>query len=235
MAVKLNKKILVHTTAGVAVAALLIFGISQCSEKKTIQETTNEQLENVGMALGKARKTIENFLEIKDSLSNQIDEQAKEIVLQADSIVVLNDLVKSQADSIVVLNDSIKVLNKNLNDCRNKKVQAKPVVKQKKKNVPVVKKDTKPNVVVKNDGENITKINVKDTSVNNNLINVQNQPNRFNETEINVQNGSYNNGIINVNNGGSTINEVNNYYPDTTKYITITIQKRRCVYYGKVR
>ena len=235
MAVKLNKKILVHTTAGVAVAALLIFGISQCSEKKTIQETTNEQLENVSMALGKARKSIENFLEIKDSLSNQIDEQAKEIVLQADSIVVLNDLVKSQADSIVVLNDSIKVLNKNLNDCRNKKVQAKPVVKQKKKNVPVVKKDTKPNVVVKNDGENIKKINVKDTSVNNNLINVQNQPNKFNETEINVQNGSYNNGIINVNNGGSTINEVNNYYPDTTKYITITIQKRRCVYYGKVR
>ena len=106
MAVKLNKKILVHTTAGVAVAALLIFGISQCSEKKTIQETTNEQLENVSMALGKARKSIENFLEIKDSLSNQIDEQAKEIVLQADSIVVLNDLVKSQADSIVVLNDS---------------------------------------------------------------------------------------------------------------------------------
>ena len=78
MAVKLNKKILVHTTAGVAVAALLIFGISQCSEKKTIQETTNEQLENVSMALGKARKSIENFLEIKDSLSNQIDEKIKE-------------------------------------------------------------------------------------------------------------------------------------------------------------
>ena len=104
-------------------------------------------------------------------------------LIQADSIIVLND-------SIAVLNDSLDLVQGQLDDCRKGKRKPTPTR-------PTPVKPTEPH------NGNRTRIDMRDNSINNEQIVVQNDGGNGNDTEITLGNGTTNNGQIVVNNGGT--------------------------------
>lgn len=184
---KFNKKVLIHTGAGIAAAILIAFAITQCSSKNSEraaraqdQAAANNKMEQVNQNLIDARNTLERATGMLDSL-------ATVNAVQADSIIVLND-------SIAVLNDSLSNVNQRLQDCRNgKRRQGNGT------------RPTAPRPVVKpapvNAG-NTTTINLNTNSQNNGAITVANDGANVNNTNITLGEGAVNEGTIIVNNGG---------------------------------
>ncbi len=144
MALKINKKILVNTAAGVVVACVIAFGITECSSNKKAQAEVRASNECVNDALEQIQESAAALKSAKasmDSLLTKNRNLGTENGLQRDTIVVLRD-------SVGMLNDSLVVVNGKLQDCRNSKKPAvvkpepKPVVKPEPK--PVVKPEPKP-------------------------------------------------------------------------------------------
>ena len=113
---------------------------------------------------------------------------ARKALIQADSIIVLND-------SIAVLNDSLDLVQGQLDDCRKGKRNPTPARPTPTRPTPV--KPTEPH------NGNRTRIDMRDNSINNEQIVVQNDGGNGNDTEITLGNGTTNNGQIVVNNGGT--------------------------------
>ena len=199
---------IVHVAAGVAVVALMAFGVTQCSSKQSERdekETKQSELLSASGKMERAAAQIDSLMNVNRGLGNAIRAKNQTIQVQGDSIAVLND-------SIAVLNDSLAVVNDKLTDCRNGKKQ--PVAKKPvaKKSAPVkkpvetkpvsVKKDTVV-VVVKPCGDGNTNIKL-DNSQNNGAI-VVSEKKCNNGTDIKLENGSVNNGAIVVGNNNHVV------------------------------
>lgn len=190
-----NKKVLVHTGAAVAGALLIIFGISQCSNKRNERAAKDAALRNAAQKEAQvieASKTLERAAIAIDSLLTDNG-------IKADSIVVLND-------SIQVLNDSLDLTKSQLADCRKSKCKAP---KKSAGNAPVNEsRSAQPRVidtvVVAPVANNETVINLRDSSKNTgNVIVANDNAAGGNRTEISLGNGTENSGTIVVNNGGN--------------------------------
>ena len=103
MALNLNKKVLIHTGAGVAAVLLLLFGVYQCSEKQDEREVNNQNIEQ----LKDANTQLSNAADALKEANSKISDLSYANDVQADSIIVLNDSIGVLNDSIVVLNDSL--------------------------------------------------------------------------------------------------------------------------------
>lgn len=202
----LNKKVLVYTGAGIAVAILLAFGITQCSQKQRECNAADEAMRMINdrkQEMADASNNLKRASQILDSLIVMNTEQA-------DSIVVLND-------SIAVLNDSLDLVQGQLVDCRNGK--KKPVVGPRRP------QPVRPQPVRSGNG-NRTNINLQDNSANNEQIVVQNDGGDANETQITLGNGATNNGQIVVNNGGNVTISANRAAIDSLRNAIDTLQMK---------
>lgn len=217
MALNLNKKVLIHTGAGVAAVLLLLFGVHQCSEKqdeRDINKQNIEQLKNANTQLSKAADAL------KDA-NSKISDLAYKNDVQADSIIVLND-------SIVVLNDSLAIVKGDLEDCRNSKKPVAPVKKTKKPVIVKPKQEQKKeqpvinNVINNNINNNVNGVvgaNVKldENARNNGDITIVNGNQVPNNSTVILGKGAVNEGTITINNGGVINNYYQNEKADTVK------------------
>lgn len=217
MALNLNKKVLIHTGAGVAAVLLLLFGVHQCSEKqdeRDINKQNIEQLKNANTQLSKAADVL------KDA-NSKISDLAYKNDVQADSIIVLND-------SIVVLNDSLAIVKGDLEDCRNSKKPVAPVKKTKKPVIVKPKQEQKKeqpvinNVINNNINNNVNGVvgaNVKldENARNNGDITIVNGNQVPNNSTVILGKGAVNEGTITINNGGVINNYYQNEKADTVK------------------
>lgn len=132
MALKLDKKVLIHTSAGLVASLLLVFAVSQCNGKGAAEAERDEVAENAKIVSDKAAAIVKDAQAKVDSLAQVNRGLGETVAQQADSIVVLND-------SIVVLNDSINVLNGKLAKCPANKKPAVPAKKVNPVKKPVAK------------------------------------------------------------------------------------------------
>lgn len=216
-----KKWLLVHVPAGVAVVALMAFGIVQCNGN----EEYSEELAKASAGVKQARQALESNVVTMDSLIDFNKDLLKINVAQADSIVVLNDSIdtlngrvvelKNENDSLVVANDSLVIA---LDDCAKSKQkktiksrQDKPTLTNKPKKAPkdekqaVVKPVVLPKVENKADEPKID-ISVNHGAKNNGNVVVQNRggcAGRANaqSVTISLDNNAENNGNIVVGNG----------------------------------
>ena len=124
-----KKWLLVHVPAGIAVVALMAFGIVQCNGN----EEYSEELAKASAGVKQARQALESNVATMDSLIGFNKALLKINVAQADSIVVLNDSIDTlngrvveltnKNDSLVNANDSLVIA---LDDCAKSK-QKKPI------------------------------------------------------------------------------------------------------------
>lgn len=227
MALNLNKKVLIHTGAGVAAVLLLLFGVHQCSEKQDEREVNKqniEQLKDAAAKLSDANTKLSNAADALKDANSKISDLSYANEVQADSIIVLNDSIGVLNDSIVVLNDSLAIVKGDLEDCRNSKKPVAPANKTKKpvsvkpkqeqkKEQPVIN-----NVINNNINNNVNGVvgaNVKldENARNTGDITIVNAAQTPNNATVVLGKGAVNEGTITINNGGV----INNYYNDTIK------------------
>lgn len=216
-----KKWLLVHVPAGVAVVALMAFGIVQCNGN----EEYSEELAKASAGVKQARQALESNVASMDSLIDFNKALLKINVAQADSIVVLNDSIDTlngrvvdltnKNDSLVNANDSLVVA---LDDCAKSKQkktieprQDKPTLTNKPKKAPkdekqvIVKPVVLPTVENKADEPKID-IYVNHGAKNNGNVVVQNRggcAGRANAQSVTIclDNNAENNGNIVVGNG----------------------------------
>lgn len=133
-----KKWLLVHVPAGIAVVALMAFGVVQCNGN----EEYSEELAKASAGVKQARQALESNVATMDSLIDFNKALLKINVAQADSIVVLNDSIDTlngrvvdltnKNDSLVNANDSLVVA---LDDCAKSKKQKTAKSKQDKPKV----------------------------------------------------------------------------------------------------
>lgn len=203
----LNKKVLIHTGAGIAAVILLAFGITQCSQKRSEREANDSamrKIESNRQEMQAANETLKRATCVLDSLMDAN-------LIQADSIIVLND-------SIAVLNDSLDLVQGQLDDCRKGKRNPTPTRPTPTRPTPV--KPTNPH------NGNRTRIDMRDNSINNEQIVVQNDGGNGNDTEITLGNGTTNNGQIVVNNGGTVTISSNQAAIDSLRNAVDSLQMK---------
>ncbi|MBE6457547.1 MAG: hypothetical protein E7011_01940 [Alphaproteobacteria bacterium] len=224
MATGSRKWWIVHTAAGVAAVLLMVFGVSQCSNKNAERSENDDLKKSVvrsSAALDSARATVERVRNVNEYLVR--DNRAKA------------DTIKMQRDSIIVLNDSLDVVNKKLVDCRNSKKKKQVPVKTKPQPKPVVKpqpakpqpKDT---VVIVLDNTKKCNDDVRvelDNSKNSGNIVVSKNP--CQGTEVVLKNGAVNNGNIVVGDNNNVVIN-NNVIADTLNQM-----KQHQAAYGYIR
>ena len=99
---------IIHVAAGVAAVALVVFGATQCSGKKSERsekEVKKSELVAANQTLDSLRVAMRKATIMIGGLSQ--DNSAKA------------DTIRKQSDTIATLNDSLTVLNGKLKACRN--------------------------------------------------------------------------------------------------------------------
>lgn len=120
-------KWVVHTSAGIVIAGLFVFGCVQCNNREKAEKANYDKDNFYKSAVADNR----DYGLMIDSLQNENSRKALEIARQSDTI-------HFQDAQIRQLRDSVRVLNKKLAKCRKgNKPKAQPAKKQ-----PAVKKDT---------------------------------------------------------------------------------------------
>ena len=213
MALNLNKKVLIHTGAGVAAVLLLLFGVHQCSEKQDEREVNNQNIEQ----LKDANTQLSNAADALKEANSKISDLSYANDVQADSIIVLNDSIGVLNDSIVVLNDSLSIVKGDLEDCRNSKKPVAPANKTKKpvsvkpkqeqkKEQPVINNVINNNI--NNNGYAGSNVKLDENAKNTGDITIVNAAQTPNNATVVLGKGAVNEGTITINNGGV----INNYY-----------------------
>lgn len=204
-----KKWLLVHVPAGVAVVALMVFGIVQCNGK----DAAEEGMVQASASVAKAKKTLETSVAQMDSLVDITKGLMDINGQQADSIVVLNDSIDTlngrvvdltnKNDSLVVANDSLVIA---LDDCAKSKKQKKPIeprqdkptLTNKPKKAPVY--SPKPQKAPKDEKQVVVKPVVLPT-----VENKADEP----KIDISVNHGAKNNGNVVVQNRGGCAGRAN--------------------------
>ena len=192
---KTKKWWIIHVAAGVAAVALVVFGATQCSSKKS-ERSEKEAKESKLDAVDKKL----------DSLSVAMSDAIKVIGGLKQDNLAKADTIRKQSDTIATLNDSLTVVNGKLKACRNSKRQ--PAQKSEQKaTTPVNQVQVKPDTTiivlqpVRTGCGGATNVSLNN-SQNNGAIVVDGAACK---TEIKLDNNSVNNGAIVVGNGNNVV------------------------------
>ena len=186
---------IIHVAAGVAAVALVVFGATQCSGKKS-ERSEKEAKESKLVAVDKKL----------DSLSVAMSDAIKVIGGLKQDNLAKADTIRMQGDTIAMLNDSLRMVKGELKDCHNSKRQPAQKPEQ-KESTPVnqvqVKSDTTTIVQqpVRAGCSGATNVSLNN-SQNNGAIVVDGAACK---TEIKLDNNSVNNGAIVVGNGNNVV------------------------------
>ena len=192
---KTKKWWIIHVAAGVAAVALVVFGATQCSSKKS-ERSEKEAKESKLDAVDKKL----------DSLSVAMSDAIKVIGGLKQDNLAKADTIRKQSDTIATLNDSLTVVNGKLKDCRNSKRQPAQKFEQ-KATTPVNQVQVKPDTTiivlqpVRTGCGGATNVSLNN-SQNNGAIVVDGAACK---TEIKLDNNSVNNGAIVVGNGNNVV------------------------------
>lgn len=198
-------RIFATVATGIVGVALAVFGVKQCSDKKTALYERDVAKDTATVLEDRKEKNIA----LTDSL-----QQSRSVVDSLTKVVAARD------DEVLQLRDALEVATKNLNDCESNKKKATTKKSAKRSTTTKTKSDAKPTTIVKQNvgvckgaGEKSTKVqgdaNVPATVVEQNTTPATNA----NATGVTIGNGSHSN-TVNINNG-----TINNYYApvDTVK------------------
>lgn len=199
---KTKKWWIIHVAAGVAAVALVVFGATQCSGKKSERsekEAKKSELVAANQTLDSLRVAMRKATIMIGGLSQDNSAKADTIRMQRDTILTLRD-------SIATLNDSLTVVNGKLNDCRNskRKPAQKPVQTA---STPVNSAPVKPDTIiivqqpVRTGCDGTTNVSLNN-SQNNGAIVVGGTTCK---TDIKLDNNSVNNGVIVVGDGNNVV------------------------------
>ena len=186
---------IIHVAAGVAAVALVVFGATQCSGKKS--ERSEKEVKKSELAAAK---------HILDSLSAEMSDAIEFIGGLKQDNLAKADTIRKQSDTIATLNDSLRMVKGELKDCRNSERQ--PAQKSEQKaSTPVNQVTAKPDTIiivqqpVRTGCDGATNVSLNN-SQNNGAIVVGGAACK---TEIKLDNNSVNNGAIVVGNGNNVV------------------------------
>ena len=192
---KTKKWWVIHVAAGVAAVALVVFGATQCSGKKS-ERSEKEAKESKLVAVDKKL----------DSLSVAMSDAIKVIGGLKQDNRAKADTIRMQSDTIAMLNDSLTVVNDKLKACSKSKRQSAQKSEQ-KATTPVNQVQVKPDTTiivqqpVRTGCDGATNVSLNN-SQNNGAIVVDGAACK---TEIKLDNNSVNNGAIVVGNGNNVV------------------------------
>lgn len=199
---KTKKWWIIHVAAGVAAVALVVFGATQCSGKKS--ERSEKEVKKLELVA--AKQTLDSLSAAMRKATTMIDNLSQDNFAKADTIRMLRNTILTQSDSIVRLNDSLTKVNGKLKACSKSRRQpaqeseqkASALVKQAQ-----VKPDT--NIIVLQPVRigcgGATNISLNN-SQNNGAIVVDGATCK---AEIKLDNNSVNNGAIVVGNNNNVV------------------------------
>ena len=186
---------IIHVAAGVAAVALVVFGATQCSGKKSERsekEAKESKLDAVDKKLDSLSVAMSDAIKVIGGLKQ--DNRAKA------------DTIRMQSDTIAMLNDSLTVVNDKLKACS--KFKRQPAQKSEQKaTTPVNQVQVKPDTTiivlqpVRTGCDGATNVSLNN-SQNNGAIVVGGAACK---TEIKLDNNSVNNGAIVVGNGNNVV------------------------------
>lgn len=186
---------IIHVAAGVAAVALVVFGATQCSGKKS--ERSEKEVKKSELVA--ANQTLESLRVAMSDATTMIDDLSQDNLAKAETI-------RKQSDTIAMLNDSLRMVKGELKDCRNFKRQ--PAQKSEQKaSTPVKQVTAKPDTIiivqqpVRIGCGGATNVSLNN-SQNNGAIVVGGAACK---TEIKLDNNSVNNGAIVVGNGNNVV------------------------------
>ena len=185
----------IHVAACVAAVALVVFGATQCSGKKS-ERSEKEAKESKLVAVDKKL----------DSLSVAMSDAIKVIGGLKQDNRAKADTIRMQSDTIAMLNDSLTVVNDKLKACSKSKRQSAQKSEQ-KATTPVNQVQVKPDTTiivqqpVRTGCDGATNVSLNN-SQNNGAIVVDGAACK---TEIKLDNNSVNNGAIVVGNGNNVV------------------------------
>ena len=186
---------IIHVAAGVAAVALVVFGATQCSGKKS--ERSEKEVKKSELVA--ANQTLESLRVAMSDATTMIDDLSQDNLAKAETI-------RKQSDTIAMLNDSLRMVKGELKDCRNFKRQ--PAQKSEQKaSTPVKQVTAKPDTIiivqqpVRIGCGGATNVSLNN-SQNNGAIVVDGAACK---TEIKLDNNSVNNGAIVVGNGNNVV------------------------------
>lgn len=199
---KTKKWWIIHVAAGVAAIALVVFGATQCSGKKS----ERSEKEAKKSELVAANQTLDSLRVAMRDATNMIGGLSQDNHAKADTIRMQRDTIRTQRDSIATLNDSLTVVNGKLKDCRNSK--RKPAQKPVQTTpAPVKPAPVKPDTIIivqqpeRTGCGGATNVSLNN-SQNNGAIVVGGAACK---TDIKLDNNSVNNGAIVVGDGNSVV------------------------------
>lgn len=186
---------IIHVAAGVAAVALVVFGATQCSGKKS--ERSEKEVKKSELVA--AKRTLDSLSAAMRKATTMIDDLNQDNHDKAGTI-------RMQGDSIAMLNDSLTKVKGELKDCRNSR--RKSVQKSEQKATTLVKSESvKPDTTiivlqpVRTGCSGATNVSLNN-SQNNGAIVVDGAACK---TEIKLDNNSVNNGAIVVGNGNNVV------------------------------
>lgn len=192
---KTKKWWIIHVAAGVAAVALVVFGATQCSGKKS--ERSEKEVKKSELVA--ANQTLDSLSAAMRKATTMIDDLSQDNLAKAETI-------RKQSDTIAMLNDSLTKVKGELKDCRNFKRQ--PAQKSEQKaTTPVNQVTAKPDTIiivqqpVRTGCDGATNVSLNN-SQNNGAIVVGGAACK---TEIKLDNNSVNNGAIVVGNGNNVV------------------------------
>ena len=197
---------IIHVAAGVAAVALVVFGATQCSGKKS-ERSEKEAKKSELVAVKQTLDSLSTAMsaEMSDAIK-VIGGLKQDNLAKADTIRMQRDTILTQRDSIATLNDSLTVVNGKLKDCRNSKRKSAQKSEQ-KATTPVNQVQVKPDTTiivlqpVRTGCGGATNVSLNN-SQNNGAIVVDGAACK---TEIKLDNNSVNNGAIVVGNGNNVV------------------------------
>ena len=199
---KTKKWWIIHVAAGVAAVALVVFGATQCSGKKS-ERSEKEAKESKLVAVD---KKLDSLSVAMSDVIKVIGGLKQDNLAKADTIRMQRDTILTQRDSIATLNDSLTVVNGKLKDCRNSKRKSAQKSEQ-KATTPVNQVQVKPDTTiivlqpVRTGCDGATNVSLNN-SQNNGAIVVDGAACK---AEIKLDNNSVNNGAIVVGNGNNVV------------------------------
>ena len=199
---KTKKWWIIHVAAGVAAVALVVFGATQCSGKKS--ERSEKEVKKSELVA--ANQTLDSLSAAMRKATTMIDDLSQDNLAKAETIRKQSDTIRTKRDSIAMLNDSLTVVNDKLKACSKSKRQ--PAQKSEQKaTTPVNQVTAKPDTIiivqqpVRTECGGATNVSLNN-SQNNGAIVVGGAACK---TEIKLDNNSVNNGAIVVGNGNNVV------------------------------
>lgn len=199
---KTKKWWIIHVAAGVAAVALVVFGATQCSGKKS--ERSEKEAKKSELVV--ANQTLDSLSAAMRKATTMIDDLSQDNLAKAETIRKQSDTIRTQRDSIATLNDSLRMVNGKLKDYRNSKRKSAQKSEQ-KATTPVNQVQVKPDTTiivqqpVRTGCGGATNVSLNN-SHNNGAIVVGGAACK---TEIKLDNNSVNNGAIVVGNGNNVV------------------------------